>query len=127
MDTLKGKTNKRTRFFVCTSYHVPEQNPPPNILPDIVLDDFESGSFDRWKKEGTAFGEAPIEVPILEKVTGRLDAQGNRVANSYNLLVIRPGENADDLTGRLVREPFIIERRYLTFSSAEATTPVRWA
>ena len=30
---------------------------------DIIIDDFESGIFEKWKVEGEAFGDAPKQYP----------------------------------------------------------------
>lgn len=121
-DTLKHGHFEKKNLAIAekglTAVHLtmsPEQKTPADLRPDILLGDFENGTFDLWKKEGDAFGEVPFEVSEIEKITGKLGAQGNRVANSYNTRLAKPGENPDDFTGRLLREPFKIERRYLTF------------
>src|ERR1039458_7647874 len=73
--------------------------------PDIVFEDFEHG-YDKWKVEGEAFGKEPAHgtLPFQNPVTGFL---GKGLVNSY--------VGGDDKTGRLISQPFVIERRFIRF------------
>ena len=73
--------------------------------PDILFEDFESGSYSpKWKVEGEAFGASPTR--------GRLNGQmevggygGEFLANSYF--------GKDATLGKLTSVPFKIERKFL--------------
>lgn len=75
------------------------------VQKDIMIDDFESGTFDKWTVEGNAFGDTPNQPNRneinLEKINGRY------IADSY-------GDN-DDLVGLLTSKEFRIERNYINF------------
>lgn len=49
---------------------------------DVVIDDFESGTFNKWTITGDAFGTAPAQgaYPNQQDVTG---FEGKYLANSY--------------------------------------------
>ena len=34
---------------------------------DVLIDDFESGRFDTWTVEGTAFGKGPLAIEGLDR------------------------------------------------------------
>ncbi len=71
----------------------------------IVFDDFESGTYAKWKVEGNAFGKEPA--------TGKRGSQalkgdfGKRLANSY------PGN--DGARGKLISHKFTIEKPFINF------------
>ena len=73
---------------------------------DIMIDDFESGTFDKWKVEGEAFGSTPAKgsYPGQQDIK---DFQGNYLANSFN--------GGDDSRGTLLSKDFTIERNYINF------------
>ncbi|MGD0261267.1 MAG: GH116 family glycosyl hydrolase [Verrucomicrobiota bacterium] len=73
--------------------------------PDIVFEDFEHG-YDKWKVEGEAFGKEPAHgtLPNQNPVSGFL---GQGLVNSF--------VGGDDATGRLISQPFTIERRFIRF------------
>jgi non-lysosomal glucosylceramidase len=73
--------------------------------PDILFEDFERG-YDKWKVEGEAFGKEPAHgtLPNQNSVSGFV---GKSLVNSY--------AGGDDATGRLVSQPFTIERRFIRF------------
>ncbi len=76
-----------------------------NDRPDILFEDFERG-YDKWKVEGEAFGKEPVHgtLPNQNPVSGFV---GKGLVNSY--------VGGDDMTGRLVSQPFGIERRFIRF------------
>jgi len=73
---------------------------------DVVLSDFESGSWAGWTVEGEAFGAAPATGACASQapVSGFL---GRGLANSF--------AHGDGPTGRLASEPFEITRACLRF------------
>jgi len=73
--------------------------------PDILFEDFE-GSYEKWQVEGEAFGKAPARgtLPNQQPVTGFL---GQGLVNSYL--------GGDDSRGRLLSQPFRIERHFIRF------------
>lgn len=73
---------------------------------DIVIDDFESGNFDKWTVEGDAFGAVPASGSYAgqQNIEG---FQGKFLANSFN--------GGDDSRGTLVSQEFNIERDYINF------------
>lgn len=73
---------------------------------DIVIDDFESGTFDKWQVEGDAFGNVPTQgsYPGQQEVKGY---QGKFLANSFN--------GGDDARGVLISKEFKIDRDYINF------------
>lgn len=73
---------------------------------DIMIDDFESGTFDKWKVEGDAFGNTPAKGSYPGQQDVR-DFQGTYLANSFN--------GGDDSRGTLLSKDFTIERNYINF------------
>nr|WEI57563.1 putative GH32 family protein [Micropterna sequax] len=73
---------------------------------DIVIDDFESGTFDKWTVTGDAFGASPTmgAYPGQQEVTG---FGGKYLANSFY--------NGDDSFGTLSSSEFTIERDFINF------------
>jgi non-lysosomal glucosylceramidase len=91
---------------------------PSEARADEVFEDFEKG-YDRWKAEGDAFGSKPAEgtLPNQQPVTG---FAGRSLVNSF--------VGGDNTTGKLVSQPFTIERNYIRFlvgGGAHPTTQVR--
>ncbi|MDO4229984.1 MAG: GH32 C-terminal domain-containing protein [Capnocytophaga sp.] len=73
---------------------------------DIIIDDFESGNFDKWTLEGDAFGNVPVQGSYSgqQPVSG---FEGSYLANSFN--------GGDDTRGTLTSKEFTIERDYINF------------
>lgn len=85
------------------------------IRSDIVYDDFESGTYEKWEVTGSAFGDRPIAAAQMPAYQGDVGAQGKQLVNSHNT---RHGEDVgrgDAHTGTLTSQPFTIERRYIHF------------
>jgi hypothetical protein len=92
--------------------------------PDRVLFDFESGAFSGWEQVGEeAFGTRPVE-PLAEMLHTqaphgpyRFSGWEGRYMLSHNItLSKRFGTRVTQVpNGRLVSEPFTIDRDYLTF------------
>lgn len=73
--------------------------------PDTVFEDFEKG-YERWKVEGDAFGTKPAAGTLANQnpVTGFM---GNGLVNSF--------VGGDNTTGKLVSQPFTVERNFIRF------------
>jgi fructan beta-fructosidase len=73
---------------------------------DIVIANFESGTFDKWTVKGEAFGDKPAEGSYSGQmeVTG---FEGNYLANSFF--------GGDNSVGTLTSNEFTIERNYINF------------
>jgi len=74
--------------------------------PDVVVADFEDGTYGDWTVEGEAFGDKPASgtQENQQSVTG---FQGERLVNSFL--------GGDEPQGKLTSPPFTIERRFITF------------
>jgi len=75
--------------------------------PTIIFEDFESGTFEHWQVKGNAFQNPGNRSNIYYPVTVN-GFQGKYFAFSF-------GENHDKETGRLISEPFIINRNFISF------------
>jgi sucrose-6-phosphate hydrolase SacC (GH32 family) len=73
---------------------------------DLVIADFEGGTYGDWKTTGDAFGTGPAhgKLPGQQKVEG---FEGNGLVNSFH--------NGDRGTGTLTSPPFKIERQFIKF------------
>jgi sucrose-6-phosphate hydrolase SacC (GH32 family) len=76
--------------------------PPQGLL----MDDFESETFDNWMVEGTSFGQAPFAgtYPAQQYISGFL---GKKIANSYR--------NQNLSQGKLTSQPFTIHKKFISF------------
>jgi len=88
---------------------------------EIILADFESGSYGDWKVEGTAFGEKPSDEKFSAK-SGVSGFSGKGVAQSSPNRDVKP-------TGTLTSPEFTIERDYINLQigggANKATTGVK--
>ncbi len=101
-------------FLDCSAEALPTP-PAPAKRPDIVFDDFERATYDRWTTTGTAFGAGPIETGKIPGYQGDVGAHGKRTVNSH---ATAPGGDVgakDSATGTLTSKPFVIERNFITF------------
>ena len=90
-----------TCLFSCTA---PQQ-------PDIVLDDFETGNFNKWNIQGTAF-QLPRQVDSIKKPIKNHHGKYLAFSDFENTnLNWDQGFNQ----GKLVSNPFIIDRKYINF------------
>jgi len=85
--------------------------------PPIIFEDFESGTYQKWTVDGTAFGENPAKVGSIHRHEPLLGQQGNFLADS----LLNDGspnasiEQSDTPQGRLVSKPFEVVRNYIEF------------
>lgn len=75
------------------------------IQKEIMIDDFESGTYDKWTVEGESFGDAPNQPNRKEVNLDEIN--GKYIADSYI--------NNDDLIGSIISDEFKIERNYINF------------
>lgn len=85
----------------------------PLIAPQretLVYDAFERRDFGkRWAAEGPAFGDGPLEIGDVVFNLPVRDYEGRNVATSFH------AEGMENLTGKLISEPFTIERDTISF------------
>ena len=86
--------------------------------PDVLFEDFEGG-YEKWTVQGKAFGTRPAHgtLPSQQHVSGFL---GKGLVNTFL--------EGDDTTGRLISQPFTIERNYIRFlvgGGSHPTTQIR--
>ena len=79
-----------------------------NVRPPVVYDDFSSGTFDKWKVEGTAFGSRPAKVGEIKHRSPIQGAVSPYLADSFL-------NGSDSATGTLTSPSFVIDRPYITF------------
>lgn len=80
---------------------------------DVIINDFENGTFDKWKVEGEAFGPNPTEKPYegQQNIDG---FQGKYWANSFY--------KGDTPQGKLISNSFVISHNYINFLMGGGTT-----
>ena len=88
---------------------------PSPARPDIVFEDFERATYDRWETEGLAFGAGPVAAADVPDYQGDLGMRGNRAVNSHAAAPAGDVGARDAHTGRLVSPVFRIVRRYIRF------------
>ena len=95
---------------------------------DVLIDDFESGRFDKWTVEGAAFGKGPLEIEGLDS------PKPKSLSNNHWEALYCPGRqgkfvahSAPDRNngpqGKLTSQPFAIDRRTLKFLIGGGSTP----
>jgi len=82
--------------------------------PDIVFEDWSSGSYGGWKVEGTAFGSGPIRKSDIPAYQGDIGGDTERVVNSHATAPGNSEGEKDKATGKLTSRDFIIERNLIT-------------
>ena len=107
----------RSNSLVCLHCSAVDAPAPSNdqARPDIVFDDFESGTYGNWTVEGKAFGDAPVEIARIPAYQGDVGGQGRRVVNTHASAPGETVEQRDSATGKLTSRPFTIERHYINF------------
>ena len=80
----------------------------PESQPDILFEDFESGSYDNWRIEGEAFHTAPPHARDIYRERPVENWRGRFIADSLH-------NSSDEYTGALRSTPFTIERNSIQF------------
>ena len=75
---------------------------------DVVFADFESGTYQGWVAEGTAFGKRPLKVSETPGYQGDLNAHGKYCVNSH-----ASAGSSDAATGTLTSVSFKVTHDYL--------------
>jgi hypothetical protein len=114
---LRHNRVTRTKGSLCLECSASEAPSPTasETRPDIVFDDFERSSYEKWSVEGTAFGSGPVEIANIPGYQGDVGGHGRRVVNSHASAPGDAVEQRDAATGRLVSLPFVLERNYINF------------
>lgn len=105
----------KTDFLLLECFAEDVQKNTGKERPDIIFDDFEGDSYEKWTVTGTAFGKGPVDEANVPAYQGKMGAHGKRLVNSH---ATAPGNNVgekDAATGQLLSHPFTIERNYITF------------
>ena len=84
-----------------------------NRQPDVVFEDFESGSYKNWKVEGRSFGEKPYQQKDLSVNQPLRAYEGEYFINGYNAR--EDVNNPDSLEGTLTSKKFKITHNYISF------------
>jgi len=86
---------------------------PAADRPNVVLEDFESGTFDNWTVEGTAFGMKPDLKAGLPRFQRNMLAKGEYVAQSHNARNGESRKEGNAYKGVMTSKPFTIQRDYI--------------
>ena len=98
----------------------------------IVFEDFESGSYKRWKASGEAMGDSPVikgeegfseegqlgDYYVSSSNTRNLEDKSNKSIYAFGRIL-----PSDAFTGTLTSEPFTITHNYITFLMAGGYHP----
>lgn len=85
----------------------------PTKRPNVLIEDWSSGSYGAWIATGTAFGKSPRKVSELPAYMGDILVGGAYVVNTHET---RHGEDVvagDQHKGTLSSPPFTIKRNFL--------------
>jgi uncharacterized protein (DUF608 family) len=93
------------------------------IRRPIPIADFSSGTYDGWKVEGTAFGDRPLRKQDLADYHNVTGFGGEWFANSHNTSSGETVVEGDAHKGSLTGDPFVINRRYITFKIGGGNHP----
>lgn len=127
-NTLITGDNRLTIFGTAESFPVEKQS----IQQDVVFEDFESGSYKRWKASGEAMGD----TPVIEGEEGFNESgqMGDYYVSSSNARNLEDRSNqstyqfgrilpSDAFKGTLTSEPFTITHKYISFLMAGGYHP----
>ena len=104
-------TSQGMTSVVCESLPVDQKK---TTKADVVFEDFEGGTYDKWTVEGKAFGAEPFvrtDFAPHHKVSGH---QGTVLVNSHNTREVASNNGADGLTGSLTSKEFTITHDYIS-------------
>lgn len=107
----------------CTAESINNKVTTP-LKEDIVFEDFESGSYKRWKAKGEAFGKGPLKKG--DKGVREKAFKADYLVSSYNVAELKGKPNktsyqygsitpAHEYTGTLTSKSFTITHDYITF------------
>lgn len=109
--TSREQWRRELQILVNTLASRPESGPSSE---ELVIADFEDGTYGDWTAEGVAFGTGPQSQETLADYQGQVGASGKFFVNSHSR---RAGEvgPSDEPTGTLTSPPMTLQRRYLHF------------
>ena len=82
----------------------------PEKRESLTFDVFEGKDFSKkWTTQGQAFGKGPLEVSKVRFNQPIMNHQGKAIATSFH------AEGKEDLVGKLVSQPFTVERDFISF------------
>ncbi len=81
---------------------------------DILFADFEGSTYDGWTPSGSAFGDAPLRLPVPD-YQGNVASRGQGLVGSHNGRFSGSVGDRDALTGTLTSPQFTINRDYVGF------------
>ena len=96
---------------------------PKSDKPDILFEDFSSGTFDGWVPIGKAFGDSPVARKDLPSYMHDIGGQGDYIVTSHDFRGTSDLNAADDATGTLTSKEFTVERNFITFFSSGGNRP----
>ncbi|MDN5204349.1 GH116 family glycosyl hydrolase [Fulvivirgaceae bacterium BMA10] len=111
-NTLHADQNRLTIYSTAEPLRVKENDIKKR--PDVVFEDFESGSYQNWKVEGKAFGDKPYQAKDLSPNQNLKGFEGKYFINGYNAR--EEVQNPDDLVGTLTSKTFTIHHNFITFN-----------
>lgn len=132
-NTLIREQDRMTVFSTSEALHTEGGKAP---MEDVIFEDFETGSYKKWKAKGTSFGKTPVATAtagLPEK-----GSQGGYYVSSYNIRALKGKPNnstypwgkitpADGYTGTLTSKVFTISHDYITFLIAGGYHPGKTA
>ncbi|MBW8040752.1 MAG: hypothetical protein FVQ85_12210 [Planctomycetes bacterium] len=90
-----------------------KQTVPAPVREDIIYEDFESQTLDKWKIQGNAFSTAPKPNYHHQSLQ---NYRGDGLADSFfNNGKQASAQASDSLTGKMISKPFTIQRRMIKF------------
>ncbi len=122
--------NKNRLTILSTAEALPHKK--GSSKQDIVFEDFESGSYKRWKSEGEAMGKSPVKNG--EKGFSEKGQVGDYYVSSSNVRALKNRSNnstyrwgrilpSDAFKGTLTSKPFTVTHDYITFLMAGGYHP----
>ncbi|WP_169792156.1 GH116 family glycosyl hydrolase [Jiangella muralis] len=83
---------------------------PSGGRPDVLVADWEDGSYGGWTATGTAFGDSPVRADQLPDYTSGVNAQGSYLVFSHDPRVDGDYNVRDGLRGTLTSPAVTIDR-----------------
>ncbi len=112
LSAADGSSGSCAAIFCSASPPAVEESP---ARPAVVFEDFESGTYDGWEVEGTAFGKTPLHEIDVALYQGEMNQEGERLVNSHQTRNDEDVRAGDQHTGTLTSRPFTIIRRHINF------------
>ncbi|MCA9300641.1 MAG: DUF1549 domain-containing protein, partial [Phycisphaerales bacterium] len=125
VDRALSSSAEREFLAACEVLHGEPR--PDDTFPSTshVLFDFESGTWDGWTVEGTAFGDMPRTQETVGPYQGDIGAPSKFFANSHLASATTSVGGADDHLGSLTSVPFTIDQPWLRFHVGGGRHPGR--